>query len=1266
MDHSQFVVFRVALRFCAATFFLLSAASLSAQDGWKLLAEGNHIQARQAFENDLKADSLNQEALKGMLLLCELHGETRHYEDYLTRLITNYWEEPVYRIFEDDYEGSDTLVDSSPMSEDAKVGARISLGWSHFRFRNTKAADSLFRTLIPENQWSLIGPFKNVAGSGYLTQYPVEKERFRSDAIYHDETGVDLKWIRPTYTLRTGYVDFSDHLSTRSRGVCYANTFLNLPTAGAVQLRLARSAPVSVWVDDALVHTSRDRIGHYYDGEIIKLNLSAGTHRILVKLSPYYGSPESYELLETGSYGWNARFDQTRFCLRITDENGVALPSTKLQYDGTYRPTAHTATVKGIDFLDHFRQRTESNPEDMFARYALCRAYMATGRSEEGEEYFLRRVRAGENNVVMRWLLARLYAMNGKIEKVYATLENVDPTRTPIYGLLYEKFDQIDPDSEEERYLQELGKLQKIASSNYQIIRSYVDFYSRKDMNTEKDAFIDSVIADWPVYKRSLERQKSDYKYRSEVDERTPGEIVDSLMTLLKTEFDHSAYQEAIGYYTDKEEVETVIRLYDEVIDAVPYRTGYRYDKAEYLVEEKRYDEAIEELEKVLGVFPYSVKAYEEAGDAWRDKGDVQNALKSYRSALRVAYGDVAVQSGWSENSIVQKIDNLSKAVSARTYFKGVSFEEALASDAWKSQYEEEESVILLYTKEQLIDTVGRIRSWHKMMVAILTEAGADWWTEYDFGFMGRINTVKVLKASGGEVVPDRRGGYVVFKDLQPGDIIQMDGLVEESTDEIFDNEYYDLTWLSFGASIHRARVEVLVPKGRYLGYRHHNLKDNVAKTSRDGFDSYVWDYSDLQREPYEEAMLDNSDGDRTIFVSTMPDWSPVVDWYLRKTYRRCEAPYDVREATDSIVKAGMTDGEKVEAVYNYITRKINYSYVPFFQSAYTPKFPTLTLSASIGDCKDVATLMIAMLQEVDVEAYYTLVKTNYFNHQQYLPSPWFDHVIVAANVDGRMKYMDLTTNFYPHYALPAGDCGAWGLLVKEGETEIFRLPHDEIDPTKNLIDIDVEAKLDTSRSISLSVQAKHRGLDAGNIREGLVQLTKDEMRNYIPELLGKGTFQDLRLIDYSFDKQFEISQPLESQYTFSGSRFSDRVSNLFIFRIPYMLAIRSSQALQSADRKSRLDVAELCNVAPSRQRITMQFPEGYQLTEVPANINVESEFGVYQVTYTAINNGMKVEKYQEFKKSWIEPQEFEEFRDFYLRILDLDEARYAILREKL
>src|SRR5690606_34578282 len=131
-------------------------------------------------------------------------------------------------------------------------------------------------------------------------------------------------------------------------------------------------------------------------------------------------------------------------------------------------------------------------------------------------------------------------------------------------------------------------------------------------------------------------------------------------------------------------------------------------------------------------------------------------------------------------------------------------------------------------------------------------------------------------------------------------------------------------------------------------------------------------------------------------------------------------------------------------------------------------------------------------------------------------PSQLFDHVIVGLKLGGETRYMDLTTNFFPHTVLPFNDCGAWALNIRDGETEVFQLPNDHVDPTKNMIEVDIDARLDTSRAVALAVNARHSGLEGAYIRESMARMSKDEFRNEILDLLGKGTFQDLRVENYT------------------------------------------------------------------------------------------------------------------------------------------------------
>jgi hypothetical protein len=307
---------------------------------------------------------------------------------------------------------------------------------------------------------------------------------------------------------------------------------------------------------------------------------------------------------------------------------------------------------------------------------------------------------------------------------------------------------------------------------------------------------------------------------------------------------------------------------------------------------------------------------------------------------------------------------------------------------------------------------------------------------------------------------------------------------------------------------------------------------------------------------------------------------------------------------------------------------------------------------------------MITMLREVGIESYYVLVKTNDYFHSKVLPSIYFNHVIAGYYLDGKMHYSDMTTDFYPYYILPQMDANAWALVVKEGPTELFQLPKDNIDIEKNLTEITVQAKLAQDRTADLNVSAQHRGIAGGNIREKFAVSNKEEQKNYIMDLMGKGIFENADLTNYEFYNMEDISNPLKSDYNFNIINFCDRVSGMLVFRIPYMTAITTNPAILTKVRHNSLDLGEIVNIDPTKQKLELQFPEGFELLEMPDNVDIKNKYGTYKVNFKKLPNGIEVEKYQVFNSSVIDVKEFEEFKKFYLQILDIDSSKIALKKK--
>ncbi|MBC7864439.1 MAG: DUF3857 domain-containing protein, partial [Bacteroidia bacterium] len=709
------------------------------------------------------------------------------------------------------------------------------------------------------------------------------------------------------------------------------------------------------------------------------------------------------------------------------------------------------------------------------------------------------------------YLMFKIYLENYKKEKAYETIRGVDYSKTPVFEILYEKLLEIDKKNDEEKYLALLDSLKTISPGNMKIINKYIDYYEKKGQQEKKEEYVKAVIKTFPEYKFSLEHYiKKDLKeQRKEEKKDQKKEESESYKKTLKKykkglakHYDRYDYNGLIDHYSMKHDFTAAMKLFDEQIEVEPWETNHYYKKANFLFGEEKYDEAIAVLLPAAEINPYDKSIYQLIADSYFEKKEKDKALVYYKKARALTS---------YTTSIDAKIEKIEGQKQLKKLFKTPTFKEILADTSWKEKYKNEESVVLMYTKDLIISENKDLEVYQRFMVKILSDAGIKKWLEYDFGFLGRIKMSRVLKPNGAEIIPEGSGGYKVFKNLEVGDIILLEGSsLGEASMTQFPNDYYTYTYFSYEGPVNYIKYEVAVPAGKYLGYHHHKLKDNLEKTTHDGYDFYKWQYKDVQKTMNEDATIDKMDKWANIFITTMPDWSTMINWYQRKTYKKLEPTYEVKEILDSIIKPKMTQREKVETIYNFLTKKIKYSYVSFLQSGYIPKDPGQTVCSQIGDCKDVATLMICMLREVGVESYYVLVKTNDYFHQDLLPCNYFNHAIAAYYLDGKLYFADMTTDYYPYYILPTMDAGASGLLIKEGNKEILHLPKDNIDSVKNKAEVDIKVTLNADRSANLKVVSLMKGSMGGNLRERLTQIGEEEKKNKVLEMMGNGIFSNL------------------------------------------------------------------------------------------------------------------------------------------------------------
>jgi len=160
----------------------------------------------------------------------------------------------------------------------------------------------------------------------------------------------------------------------------------------------------------------------------------------------------------------------------------------------------------------------------------------------------------------------------------------------------------------------------------------------------------------------------------------------------------------------------------------------------------------------------------------------------------------------------------------------------------------------------------------------------------------------------------------------------------------------------------------------------------------------YVWEKNSQEALKYEDKMPPMDDVTNMLYISSIPDWKFVSDWYNNIASAKARSSYEIKTVVTDLFsgKGNIDELTKVKMIYNYITSNIAYSSVPFRQSGIVPQNPSTVVNTRIGDCKDVSTLFVSMCKEAGITANLALANTrDRGQNTLLLPSIDFNHCYI-------------------------------------------------------------------------------------------------------------------------------------------------------------------------------------------------------------------------------------------------------------------------------
>lgn len=427
----------------------------------------------------------------------------------------------------------------------------------------------------------------------------------------------------------------------------------------------------------------------------------------------------------------------------------------------------------------------------------------------------------------------------------------------------------------------------------------------------------------------------------------------------------------------------------------------------------------------------------------------------------------------------------------------------------------------------------------------------------------------------------------------------------------VVENNFYQSLRFSDYIPMKEVRYRIIAPKGMKLNFK----KSNTALEPRIEYAgdevSYTWEMQNIEKIEAEEYMPSFWDIGAGVTVSTWNDWKQLSDWIWSLYQKNLSVSPEMKKKVQELVHGRKTTTEKIQEIIDYLQTDFRYVSMNIDAHGYEPHPANEIYSNKYGDCKDQTLLAMAMLSEIGISAWPTLVYTGPdFIRADMLPMPfYFNHAILFIELDGKGYYVDVLRKGYYYHEIPfslagkrafvANDHGGFFADIPESDkTEKATISTENVQIREDGMSI-VEMKAVFSRNFSIE------------IREMLKKSSAEKKEKFFASvetmLIAGG-----KVIERSWENT-EVPHALISlTLKFSHPNLVQRMGDMMLFGMP-----QTSRGTLFSSPKRKYDIVfSFADV--TENHIYYSIPAGYEVMSLPKAVLLETSLGGYRREYGA------------------------------------------------
>lgn len=902
--------------------------------------------------------------------------------------------------------------------------------------------------------WSLIGPFDNGQGKGFLTVYAPEDGYDPHGEYDGSRSSIGWRSIRVTDAIH-----LDQWVYPVEQSVAYLSSWVWVDNALGASLRISTGSPIRAWLNQTIIVDDAKLAGSSFDNVISKVALKAGWNHLLIKSAH-----------ESGDWTLHARF---------TQDDGASIPGMKSS--SKQHPTIKSLAnpPPQITVLPLHLQR-DASARILFLRTWYFKQFGYTQQAlRSAEEAFQKTPH--HPLVLFHW--SSLLSKNNEDGKAIDLLQNAISNSEDFTPLHY--YQRARFFIRKKRWLKgqkDLDEIRKVTQTSLRTEIALSDLYEERGWYLDQYLLLKDLEKRWPSsgwVQRNLAwslfllgRESEGFRSLASSVEKEPG---------------HQASHQLLCGKCEKRDQEKALQCYEELVALAPRRIISRLKLAKLEQTMKRFQPAERNLRTVFQQVPGHPKAMQMLGDIFYERGKKEKALGFWTKSLeqnpenpvltslvnRLSYDQVQFFDAYAptDSEIAAAIDNRHQIIPA----PGIR------------------SAYLLDHEVTKVNSDGSSQALVTMVQMATNAQGRD-----DL-IKTRIPRSQIKLMQAYTISPDDtrreassvRSGVIRFRQMEVGSVVVVQFLQNRRAPDFLPNHFFS-RWSFQGFQLeHRySKWVLLIPKDKKLRI----AKEGNIKVSTLSKDNYRVHTFESRNAPglYPEPMMPHPHDIRwNVSVSTLPNWDEYVRWERALLKNAFQKTPQLKELALELTKDAATTKERFNKLFHYVTQEIRYQQdYENTIAGVKPHACPIVVQRGYGDCKDKAVLLRTLGEMVGIDIHFAILRTrNAGRLQEDIPNQQFNHAIVyVPQQKGIDKgfFADPTTDGLDIGNLRHDDQGARALVLNlaNGEWNFRDIPYQ--DASFEVENTHFEIFLHPDGTATADYQVSLRGAQASIIRRAL------------------------------------------------------------------------------------------------------------------------------------------------------------------------------------